>query len=132
MEFCAGGDFFTHLKSLRTLPEDQARIYFLQLCVAMSYLHNNQIVYRDLKPENILLDLNGNLKLADFGLSKYLKKDERAYSFCGSQEYSFIQVHVPRNDQEARSRFLSRPLRAGRASVWNDFRVPAVLLEQFQ
>ena len=34
-----------------------------------------------------LFDLNGNLKLADFGLSKYLNEDELAYSFCGSTEY---------------------------------------------
>jgi serine/threonine protein kinase len=40
-----------------------------------------------LKPENILLDLDGNLKIADFGLSKYIEKDDMAYSFCGSSEF---------------------------------------------
>ena len=52
----------------------------------MYCLHQHKIVYRDLKPENILLDMDGNLKLADFGLSKSLIEDEQAYSFCGSTE----------------------------------------------
>ena len=67
--------------------------------MAISYLHHNKIVYRDLKPENILVDLKGDLKIADFGLSKYIYNDEMSYSFCGSSEYSFyFKIYVSRND----------------------------------
>jgi len=71
---------------MRTLSENQARPYFLQICFALSHLHQNKVIYRDLKPENILFDLQGNMKIADFGLAKHLGKEDRAYSFCGSSE----------------------------------------------
>ena len=45
-------------------------------------------MYRDLKPENILLDLDGHIKLADFGLSKQnISPLDLSHSFCGSPEY---------------------------------------------
>lgn len=45
-------------------------------------------MYRDLKPENILLDIDGHIKLSDFGLSKQISnREERSYTFCGSPEY---------------------------------------------
>ena len=45
-------------------------------------------MYRDLKPENILIDLDGHVRITDFGLSKdNFKKRDRAQSFCGSPEY---------------------------------------------
>ena len=50
-------------------------------------MHERDIVYRDIKPENILIDMDGHVRIADFGLSKIIKEHERSYSFCGSPEY---------------------------------------------
>jgi serine/threonine protein kinase len=36
----------------------------------MQHLHEKGIIYRDLKPENVLIDLDGHVRLADFGLAK--------------------------------------------------------------
>ena len=46
----------------------------LQLLNGVDFLHSNRIVHRDLKPQNLLISREGQLKLADFGLS-------RIYSF---------------------------------------------------
>lgn len=54
----------------------------------MLYLHSKGIIYRDIKPENILLDIDGHIRIADFGLSKPKRtRDSLAHSFCGSPEY---------------------------------------------
>ena len=45
-------------------------------------------MYRDLKPENILIDIDGHIRITDFGLSKdNFSHRTRASSFCGSPEY---------------------------------------------
>ncbi|CAD8143598.1 unnamed protein product [Paramecium pentaurelia] len=88
LEYCAGGELFYHLRKLKKLNEQDAKYYFVEICIGMAYLHSQNIVYRDIKPENILLDLQGHLMLSDFGLSKPgMAAEDFAYSFCGSPEY---------------------------------------------
>ena len=46
-------------------------------------------MYRDLKPENVFIDLEGHIRLADFGLSKIQqsKQVNLNETYCGSSEY---------------------------------------------
>ena len=70
------------------IPEDEAKFLFRQIIEGVQYLHSQNILFRDIKLENILLDFNGNIKIADFGLSKPdTTEDDISYSYCGSPEY---------------------------------------------
>lgn len=87
MNFVRGGELFQHLKKSKVFDEKRVRFYAAQIGLALEHLHSKGIIYRDLKPENILMDEEGYLQLADFGMAKTLKKNEKALSLCGTPEY---------------------------------------------
>ncbi len=94
MPFLSGGELFQHLRKFRTFDEYKVKFYGAQIALALQYLHDKGIVYRDLKPENILMDENGYLRLADFGMAKKLKNNEKAMSFCGTPEYLSPEIII--------------------------------------
>uniref|UniRef100_A0AAY4AI85 non-specific serine/threonine protein kinase n=1 Tax=Denticeps clupeoides TaxID=299321 RepID=A0AAY4AI85_9TELE len=70
IEFCPGGaldDIMLELE--RGLTEQQISEVCCQTLQALSYLHQHHIIHRDLKAGNILLTMDGQVKLADFGVS---------------------------------------------------------------
>lgn len=69
-EYCENGDLSQHLDQLQFLEERLARFLTAELILGIEHLHARGVLYRDLKPENILIDVDGHLRLADFGLAK--------------------------------------------------------------
>ena len=59
---------FTQSQSLTLIPK---------ICEALQFAHDEGVLHRDIKPENILLDSKGRLKIADFGIAKFLGTDDR-------------------------------------------------------
>lgn len=59
------------------IPEGRIKKFIRQLLTALSVLHDRKIIHRDIKPQNIMLDSQGNIKLADFGLARYVTSKQK-------------------------------------------------------
>ncbi|XP_018595739.1 STE20-like serine/threonine-protein kinase isoform X2 [Scleropages formosus] len=94
IEFCAGGAVDAIMLELeRPLTEPQIKVVCKQTLEALIYLHENKVIHRDLKAGNILLTLEGDVKLADFGVSaKNTKTLQRRDSFIGTPYWMAPEV----------------------------------------
>lgn len=76
MEYADGGDLAEAISRRREAAqryhERDAMAVFVQLALAVRYLHERHIIHRDLKSQNVFLTSNGVVKLGDFGVAKAL------------------------------------------------------------
>lgn len=76
LELCPGGTLADLLcRRASSLSVQQVVALIEPVCRAIGFAHSKQILHRDLKPGNILLTANGQPKVADFGLAKWLDTD---------------------------------------------------------
>jgi serine/threonine protein kinase len=88
LEYVPGGSLYRLLRVRGAFGVNDARLYGLQVAIALHHLHELKVLYRDLKPDNVLIDADGYLVLTDFGLSAWRDRmtDTRS-TFCGTQAY---------------------------------------------
>ncbi len=85
MEYVDGSTLREVIQSHELKPE-QALAIVPHLCDALQYAHNQGVVHRDIKPENILLGKDGQVKIADFGLSRLLGSESNEQALTGTHQ----------------------------------------------
>lgn len=110
LEYCQRGDLqqFLLAEGCPGLPLDRTLRISAEVALALEHLHLRGIVFRDLKLENVVLDLEGHVKLTDFGLAKQhgwgydaIREAQRnggiyasfTKTFCGSYGYAAPEVN---------------------------------------
>jgi len=97
MEYCECGDLASHIKEKKkkgeTFTEEEILNWFIQICIALEYIHGRKILHRDIKSQNIFLTTNNTVKLGDFGISKLLEStNECAMTVVGTPYYMSPEV----------------------------------------
>ncbi|KAM8972363.1 STE20-like serine/threonine-protein kinase [Pelodytes ibericus] len=96
LEFCAGGALDGVMLELgHGLTESQIRVVCLHTLLGLQYLHSHKIIHRDLKAGNILLTQQGDIRLADFGVSAVNTETlQRRSSFIGTPYWMAPEVVI--------------------------------------
>lgn len=69
---------YIHNYKVKFTEREQINITY-EIAIGLSYLHSRSIVHCDLKSSNILIDDNWKIKIGDFGLSHFIKNNNRYY-----------------------------------------------------
>jgi NIMA (never in mitosis gene a)-related kinase len=84
MGYADGGDLAGKIEKARRKPFSEEDILhdFIEIALAIKYIHNRKILHRDLKGQNVFLMKDGTVKLGDFGIAKVL---QNTFQACKTQ-----------------------------------------------
>ncbi|WOH04693.1 hypothetical protein DCAR_0624105 [Daucus carota subsp. sativus] len=96
LELCEGGELLDRILARGgKYSEDDAKAIMGQILKVVAFCHLQGVVHRDLKPENFLFsttDENSQLKAIDFGLSDFVRPDQKLNDIVGSAYYVAPEV----------------------------------------
>lgn len=100
MEYLDGETLTERLKRDKTIPEDEAVKMLWQVMDSLQTVHKEGILHRDIAPDNIFLTKSGDVKLIDFGASRYATTSHsRSLTVIIKPGYSPEEQYRSRGDQ---------------------------------
>uniref|UniRef100_A0ABM5FP23 non-specific serine/threonine protein kinase n=1 Tax=Pogona vitticeps TaxID=103695 RepID=A0ABM5FP23_9SAUR len=106
MDYYVGGDLLTLLSKFEDrLPEEMARFYLAEMVIAIDSVHQLHYVHRDIKPDNILMDMNGHIRLADFGSCLKLMEDGTVQSSVAVGTPDYISPEILQAMEDGKGKY---------------------------
>lgn len=72
-EYVSGKTLSDYVSEKGTLTDDEVKIITVGICNGLSAIHKEGIVHRDINPSNIMITKSGEVKIIDFGISRFVK-----------------------------------------------------------
>ncbi|KAI9528233.1 Serine/threonine-protein kinase MRCK beta [Dissostichus eleginoides] len=106
MDYYVGGDLLTLLSKFEDrLPEDMSKFYLAEMVLAIHSIHLQNYIHRDIKPDNVLLDVNGHIRLADFGSCLRMMEDGTVQSSVAVGTPDYISPEILQAMEDGRGRY---------------------------
>ncbi|XP_039980447.1 serine/threonine-protein kinase MRCK beta isoform X2 [Xiphias gladius] len=106
MDYYVGGDLLTLLSKFEDrLPEDMAKFYVAEMVLAVHSIHQQHYIHRDIKPDNLLLDVNGHIRLADFGSCLRMMEDGTVQSSVAVGTPDYISPEILQAMEDGMGRY---------------------------
>jgi serine/threonine protein kinase len=89
MEYVAGEDLKRFIRRAGPLSSGKAINIAKQVGEGLTEAHRLGVIHRDLKPQNIMIDQDGNAKIMDFGIARFVDTERMTGSgvMIGTPEY---------------------------------------------
>uniref|UniRef100_A0A8C4E383 non-specific serine/threonine protein kinase n=1 Tax=Dicentrarchus labrax TaxID=13489 RepID=A0A8C4E383_DICLA len=106
MDYYVGGDLLTLLSKFEDrLPEEMSKFYVAEMVLAIHSIHQQHYIHRDIKPDNVLLDVNGHIRLADFGSCLRMMEDGTVQSSVAVGTPDYISPEILQAMEDGMGRY---------------------------
>lgn len=98
MEYIDGITLKQYIEQEGVIRWQEAVHFTIQILLALEHAHQKGIVHRDIKPQNIMLLQNGTIKVADFGIARFLQSETTTMTDKAIGSVHYIAPEQARGD----------------------------------